>query len=119
VPEHHQHHQHEHAVHLYIHDGSGAEFKSVLEAPHTLTEKVIAMAGEMDRLTADVAKMRGTVDSALVLIRGFRAALDAAIAAGNPAALNALSDDLESKESELAQAVAANPLPGQTPPLPG
>lgn len=69
------------------------------------------MSAELDRLTNEVSETRGALQSAIVLIQGFKAALDAAIAAGNPAALEALSDSLDEGQAELAAAVAANPLP--------
>jgi hypothetical protein len=69
------------------------------------------MSAELDRLTTEVEETRGVVDSAIALIQGFKAALDEAIASGNPAALTALSDSLDAKTNELADAIAANPLP--------
>ena len=76
-----------------------------------LKEMETNMASELETLTAKVEEARGTMASAAVLIRGFKAALDAAIAAGNPQALLDLSASLDEKEDELAAAVAENPLP--------
>jgi hypothetical protein len=100
-------------LHVFVHQG-GPE--AVLEALFTLTRKVDAMAAELDRLTTEVSETNGAIDSAIVLIKGFSQALKDAIASGNPQALKNLADSLDSKQTELAQAVADNPLP--TPPTP-
>ena len=69
---------------------------------------VFTMAGELDALRAQVAR-NGEVDaSAIVLLRGIKAALDAAIAAGDPAALTALSASLGQSTDALAAAVSEN-----------
>ncbi len=63
---------------------------------------------ELDDLKTAVAKNKDVVDSAIVLIQGLKAKLDAAIASGDPAALKALSDSLGAEDQALADAVAAN-----------
>ena len=73
--------------------------------------KLKKMGQELDDLTAEVAETKGVVQSAIVLITGFKQKLDDAIASGNPAALKALSDDLGETNQALADAVAQNPLP--------
>ena len=70
--------------------------------------KVMIMAGELDNLTTQVAANGDVIDSAIVLIQGIKSALDAAIAANDPAALQSLSDALAAKDAELAAAVEAN-----------
>ncbi len=70
--------------------------------------KVLTMSGELDTLTTQVASNGAVIDSAIVLIQGIKAALDAAVASGDPAALQALSDALAAKDAELAAAVEAN-----------
>lgn len=81
-----------------------------IEAQTTLILKVVKlMAGELERLTQEVAETSTAVDSAIVLLGGLKAALDAAIAQlPNTTALNALSDSLDAKQSELAAAIVAN-----------
>lgn len=69
------------------------------------------MSEAMDRLTAEVAQNTTVIQSALVLIRGFKAQLEAAMA--DQAKLSALADSLDASEQELAAAVAEN-----TPPTP-
>jgi hypothetical protein len=76
-----------------------------------LVRKVENMAGELDALRAQVARNTEVDASAIVLLRGIKAALDAAIAAGDPAALTELSNSLGASTDQLAAAVAENTLP--------
>lgn len=62
----------------------------------------------IDDLTAAVARDTDVDASAITLLNGLKAQLDAAIAAGDPAALQALSDQLGTNASALADAVSAN-----------
>ena len=62
----------------------------------------------IDDLRARVEANRSVVDSAVTLLAGLKKALDDAIASGDPAALQAISDDLANETSSLAAAVAAN-----------
>lgn len=87
---------------------------------HNILERMNAMAGELDTLTAQVASNTTVIDSAVQLLQGLKAALDAAIAAnnaGNPTALLALSQSLGTEDEKLAAAVAAN-TPVAVPPVP-
>lgn len=89
---------------------------AILALAIVLNRRIKNMAGELERLTTEVAETRGVVASAIALIKGFKQALDEAIAANDPAALTALSDSLDAGQQELAQAIAENPLPGEPPP---
>lgn len=73
-----------------------------------ILRKEIKMAGELDNLKAQVAKNTDVIGSAKTLIVGIKAKLDAAIASGDPAQLQALSDQLAADDQGLADAVAAN-----------
>lgn len=66
------------------------------------------MGQELDKLTTEVSETATVIDSAIVLIKGIKAKLDAAIASGDPAALTALSNSLDSKQTELATAISEN-----------
>jgi hypothetical protein len=105
-------------IDVYIH-GPTSHIESSLsrieQLLHTIITKEDAMAGELATLQASVTKIDTVVDSAIALITGIKQALDDAIAAGNPAALTALSTDLGAKADALAAAVAANT---PTPPTP-
>jgi hypothetical protein len=73
-----------------------------------ILEREIQMAGELQGLTDEVAATRGVQQSAITLLSGLKAALDAAIASGNPAALADLSAQLGTSREALAAAVTAN-----------
>lgn len=67
------------------------------------------MTVELEALTAEVAETRGVMDSAVVLLQGLSDYIKAH--ANDPAALMALTADLDAKSNELAQAVVNNPVP--------
>lgn len=77
------------------------------------------MSVELDALTAQVKKNTDVEKSALALIQGFNAKLDAAIAAAlaqgaTPEVLQALTDlsaEIKAGDDELAAAVLANTTP--------
>lgn len=73
--------------------------------------KLKKMANELEDLTTEVAETKGIMASAKVLIEGFAAAL--AAAGTDPVKLAALKADLDSGSTELADAIANNPLPGE------
>lgn len=62
----------------------------------------------LDDLTTEVAEIKTVSESAMTLIVGLKAALDEAIASGDPAKLQALAADLDATAAALADAVAAN-----------
>jgi len=67
---------------------------------------------DLSGLTAEVEETKGIMQSAKALIEGFAAAL--AAAGTDPVKLKELQDNLNTGSEELAAAVAANPLPGET-----
>lgn len=71
-----------------------------------IERKLNEMSAELDALTAQVSANTDVIESALSLIQGLKAALDAA--GTDPAKLKALSDSLASEDQKLADAVAAN-----------
>lgn len=68
----------------------------------------------LDDLKTRVEANTTASGSAVVLLQGLKAALDAAIASGNPAEIQALADKLGVDTQALADAVVAN-----TPAAPG
>ena len=74
----------------------------------TIEREIYEMANELDDLKAAVANNTTAIGSAITLIQGLKAKLDAAIASGNPAALTALSAELGAQDTALAAAVTAN-----------
>lgn len=88
--------------------GQNIDLAPVLTKLDELQTEVEKMAGELQQLQADVAAEDTVIDSAITLLTGIKAALDAAIASGNPAALTALSADIQAKTQSLATAVTTN-----------
>lgn len=86
----------------------GHRFDEVLYVLNTLKERIDKMAGELDALKAAVQANTTVEESAITLLQGLKAKLDAAIAAGDPAALTALSNDIGAETAKLAAAVTAN-----------
>lgn len=80
----------------------------ITDALPTLMTMVNKMAGELDALKTAVARVKTVEDSAIALLQGIKAKLDAAIAADDPAALQALSDSLGQDSDALSAAVVAN-----------
>ena len=74
----------------------------------TILGKIITMANELATLQAAVKKNTDAEESAITLLQGLKAALDAAIASGDPAALAALSTTIGAETDKLAAAVTAN-----------
>lgn len=69
------------------------------------------MATDFSELQAEVARNESVDDSAIALLNGIAARIDAAVAAaeaGNTAALTQLASDLRSSSDSLAAAVSAN-----------
>ena len=95
---------------VYLHSASEpeilAELGFIRRTLETLANQGAIMAGELQRLQTEVSEMAGVVDSAVVLINGL--AQQIRDLATDPAALNAMADDLDAKAGALAAAVAAN-----------
>ena len=80
-----------------------------------LTKQEVNVAGELDALRAEVARNTTVDESAIALLRGLKAKLDAAIAVGDPAAIQALATELAAKTDLLAAAVVENTPSEPTP----
>jgi uncharacterized membrane protein affecting hemolysin expression len=74
----------------------------------TILERLLGMSTQMDALTAQVAQTNTVEESAITLLQGLKAALDAAIASNDPAQLQALSDSLAGETAALSAAITAN-----------
>ena len=94
---------------ITLHHTHDAELSAKLD---TLLERTSHMSASLDALTAKVAETKTIAASAVTLLQGLKAALDAAIAANNAgdngAALDALAADLGSTDAALAAAITAN-----------
>lgn len=74
------------------------------------------MALDLTGLTNEVKNTEGVEASAVALINGFAAAVDAANTA-NSVAIKAVTDRMRASATVLAAAVAAGPTGGTTPPV--
>ncbi len=75
---------------------------------HQLIQQHKTIMAALDDLKAQVARVKDVDDSAVALLKGLKAKLDAAIASGDPAAVQALSDELGKDTDGLAAAVTEN-----------
>jgi hypothetical protein len=89
-------------IDVYLHDESSSSH----ELLELILQKVNSMSANLDDLTAKVAATKTVAQSAVVLLQGLKAKLDAA--GTDPAALKALSDSLADTDQQLADAVTAN-----------
>ena len=62
----------------------------------------------LDALTREVHETSSVIESAIALLNGLGAAVRAA--ASDPAAVQALADELDAKQAALAAAIAANTI---------
>lgn len=108
------HKQQEHQIALrvdvYIHDERANTQGQLIQ------QSLEAIMAALDDLRREVAESRDVTESAIVLITGLKAQLDAAIASGDPAALVELSAQLDAQSTRLAEAVQANTTPPAPPP---
>ena len=93
----------------YVTDSIGWIVKA-LQAIDARTRSIQQMEvtemADLTQLTADVAANNDAVQSAITLLNGLKAALDAA--GTDPAALKDLSDKIEASTAALSAAVVAN-----------
>lgn len=79
---------------------------------HQKLDRLIQQQGELIMTLTDlqnqVHEVVGVEQSAIALLQGLKTALDQALAANDPALLQAISDELGAKTAELASAVSAN-----------
>lgn len=89
-----------------------------LDLIHALLKLILrkedTIMADLTQLTADVAAETAADQSAITLLQGLKAALDAA--GTDPVALKALSDSIEANTSALSAAITAN-TPTSTPPV--
>jgi hypothetical protein len=85
-----------------------AKLDAILAILKTMNTREVKMAGELDALKADVAAQGTVIDSAVKLLQGLKAALDAAIASGDMSQVAAVNAQIEAQTAALAAAVVAN-----------
>lgn len=104
-------------VHVHIdHDHCSKALAAINAALKTFDHRLENLMSALDKITDAVALNHSGVASAISLLQGLKAALDAAITAlPDTAALTALSETLQADDANLAAAVMAN-TPISTPP---
>jgi ATP/maltotriose-dependent transcriptional regulator MalT len=94
-------------------------WKKVNRALERLEERLTRMEKRLmtaiDNLRAQVERNNSVTESAITLLQGIKTQLDNAIASGDPAAIQALSDTLGTETDKLAAAVVANTPAAPTP----
>ncbi len=94
-------------IHVYVHSSQeSALLTEISNKLSKLLKKQETMSQELDDLTARVAANGDVQQSAITLLQGLKAALDAA--GTDPAALKALSESLGAQDQALADAIVAN-----------
>lgn len=86
-------------------------FDWVLSTPqlNRIEREVFRMSAELDLLKAEVQEMKASVQAIVDKLVEIKAALDAAIAANDPAALLAAAAELDALQAQIAAAI--NPPP--------
>jgi cell division septal protein FtsQ len=90
----------------------------VKKALATLINEVKKMSNEIDNLRAEVARNTDVTASAIALVQGLKAQLDAAIASGDMSQVQALADSLGQNDTALATAVTESGGEPQPAPAP-
>src|SRR5260221_8211017 len=96
-------------LHLYLHvidDGISAKLDAILAHVRRIGAEELQIMKELDDLTTQVKANTDVEQSAVTLIQGIAAKLQAA--GTDPAALTALTTELQTSAQALAAAVAAN-----------
>ena len=84
------------------------EAHSIIGILRQLLTRTDKMSAQLDELTTRVKELETVEASAIALLQGLKAKLDEAIAGGDLAAIQALSDEIGADTQALADAVAAN-----------
>lgn len=104
---------------IEVHNHNHIDTAEILSLLNIIKLQNTKMANEIEDLTSEVSETKGIMQSAKTLIEGFASAL--AAAGTDKVKLAQLKSDLDAGSTELASAIAANPLPGEvvTPPTEG
>lgn len=95
-------------VHIHLHGANESRIEQIWALLNTVSQKENVIMSDLSTLETDVKANSDTVQSAVILLNGLKAALDAA--GTDPVKLKALSDQLESNTAGLAAAVVANTI---------
>jgi len=116
-----------HTISARLDAATAARIEQIFGLVTAINQRTLKMAATLDDLVAAVAAENTVIDSAITLLNGVSAQLAAAIAANDPAKIQAVLDNVNAEKAKLAAAVAANtgtpapaPAPAPTPaPAPG
>ena len=92
-------------IRVDIHEHHDEKIENLL---HKILRKVENMSLELDNLTAEVAENTEVIESAIVLIEGIAAQLEAIT--DDPVQIQALADTLNDESNKLAAAIAAHTI---------
>jgi hypothetical protein len=96
-------------VNVYLHSAEqAAVLRKLAEILSVVKHLERNMSNDLLDLEGKVQENSDVIDSAVTLLTGIKAKLDEAIAANDPAALQALSAALGADTQQLADAVVAN-----------
>jgi CTP:molybdopterin cytidylyltransferase MocA len=85
-----------------------AKLDAILAMLKTSAKREVKMAGELDQLEEVVTLQTTVIGSAVSLLEGLKALLDAAIASGDMSRVVAVNAQIEAQTQALAAAVFAN-----------
>jgi hypothetical protein len=110
-------------IHIHVHVGGAADatkIDQVLEGLQGLSLKGDEMAADLTAITNEVAEAKTVAESAVALINGFGAQLDALVAEAQDnkvdvAKVEELRASLDSSNQELTDAITANTPESPTP----
>ena len=88
--------------------------EAITQAATTLNRRLDTMSEALDRITQQVAEQKELTQSAVTLITNLGQEIRDRI--GDDAALEALADELDQSQAELAEAISAN-TPAEVPPV--
>ncbi|MEO6588946.1 MAG: hypothetical protein ABIP06_06430 [Pyrinomonadaceae bacterium] len=80
----------------------------ILAAGAVVIAQLGVIMSALDNLRREVGETKTVAASAVALLRGLKAKLDEAIASGDPAAIQALADEIDTDTNALAAAVTEN-----------
>lgn len=97
-------------------DGLSRQLETLASVAHRIEHSLeIHVMADLSRLTQEVSENTAVINSAITLINGLAEQIRAL--STDPAALNALADQLDAQSNALASAVAEN-TPAEEPPTP-
>lgn len=105
-------------IDIHIHDDrSGEKLDCIIGLLQAILAKEMKMSATLDEVLSDVQDESTVIDSVETLLKGLSDQLAAAIAANDPAKIQAVKDAIDANKARLAAAVVAG-TPAAIPPVP-